>query len=180
MAYIGSSQQIFETTVYGLGGWFPVAFGLVAIAMGIAAFVNSQLVRRLGMRRLAHAGIAGFAIVALLQLAAAFAFDGRPPLLLFGLLLAGCQFLFSICMPNFNALAMEPLGAIAGTASSFIGFYTTLLGALAGLAVGLSFDGTVLPLALGYFVLGTASLLIVLVTERGRLSLARDHEPAEG
>jgi MFS transporter, DHA1 family, multidrug resistance protein len=79
------------------------------------------------------------------------------------------QFLISFAMPNFNALALEPLGAIAGTASSFLGFYTTILGALCGFLIGQSFDGTVLPVGLGYAVLGGLALLVVAWTERGRL-----------
>ena len=72
-------------------------------------------------------------------------------------------------MVNFNAMAMEPLGAIAGTASSVIGVFTTLTGALLGLLVGQVFDGTVIPLGAGFLLLGVAGLLVVLWTERGRL-----------
>ncbi len=72
-------------------------------------------------------------------------------------------------MPNFNALALEPLGAIAGTASSFLGFYTTILGAFCGFLIGQAFDGTVLPVAFGYAGLGALALVVVAWTERGRL-----------
>lgn len=180
MGYVGSAQQIFETEVYGLGGYFPVAFGIIAAVMGLASWVNSRLVRRLGMRRLSHAGITGFLLFAVLQLAAAWLFDGHPPLLLFGAILAGNQFLTGLTMPNFNAMAMEPLGAVAGTASSFIGFYTTLIGVAAGMLVGLTFDGTVMPLALGYTILGAISVLVVLWTEGGVLFRPHNPDPPEG
>jgi DHA1 family bicyclomycin/chloramphenicol resistance-like MFS transporter len=71
---------------------------------------------------------------------------------------------------------MAPLAAIAGTASSFIGAYTTLIGALFGLVIGRSFNGTVIPLSIGYLGLGAACLLIVLWTEKGRLSLRSQAE----
>jgi len=64
---------------------------------------------------------------------------------------------------------MEPLGSVAGTASSLIGAFTTLIGALCGLAVGQSFNGTVVPLAAGFLILGGFTFLVVLWTERGRL-----------
>jgi DHA1 family bicyclomycin/chloramphenicol resistance-like MFS transporter len=169
MAYVGSAQQIFQTDVYALGGLFPLAFGSIAGAIALASFVNARLVRRLGMRRLSHAAVLGFGAAALLQLAIAIGFSGRPPLLLFCATLGLAQFLSSLAMPNFNAMAMEPLGAVAGTASSFIGFYTTLAGALLGLAIGQHFDGTVRPLAAGYVALSLAGIAVVLVTERGRL-----------
>jgi DHA1 family bicyclomycin/chloramphenicol resistance-like MFS transporter len=64
---------------------------------------------------------------------------------------------------------MEPLGHIAGTASSVQGFVTSIGGALVGFAIGQCFDGTTVPMAVGYFVAACIALLIVLVTERGRL-----------
>lgn len=169
MAYIGSSEQIFGSEIYALGPWFPLAFGLVACMMGLASFANSRLVGRLGMRRIAHWALVGYVAVAAVQTLSSFAFDGRPPLLLFGILLGLNNFLFSLTLPNFNALSMEPLGAIAGTASSLIGFYTTLMGALVGMAVGQAFDGSVTPLVLAFLALSTATLAVVFWTERGRL-----------
>lgn len=169
MGYVGSAQAIFDTGLYHLGALFPVAFALIAGAMGLATLINARLVRRLGMRRLAHAGTLGLFLVACLQLGLMLAFAGHPPLWLFIATLAACQFLMSFAMPNYNALAMEPLAAIAGTASSFIGFYTTLLAAFCGLLVGQSFDGTVTPLAIGYVCLSGLALATVLWTERGRL-----------
>ena len=74
-------------------------------------------------------------------------------------------------------MAMEPLGAVAGTASSFIGFYTTLVGALLGLAIGQAFDGTVLPLGLGYAVLSVLTVCVVLWTEKGRLFRPQHESP---
>jgi DHA1 family bicyclomycin/chloramphenicol resistance-like MFS transporter len=176
MSYINSSQQIFETEVYQLGALFPLAFGGIATLMGLASFTNASLVRRLGMRRLSHIGICGFTLVAAIQVIVALFFDGRPPLLLYASIFGINQFLFSLTMPNFNAMAMEPLGSIAGTASSFIGSYTTLIGALLGLVIGRSFNGTVIPLSIGYLFLGAACLLIVLWTERGNLSIGRRSE----
>jgi MFS transporter, DHA1 family, multidrug resistance protein len=177
--YLNSSQQIFQTEVYGLGPLFPVAFGAIAAVLGVASFVNAKLVRRLGMRRLSHFGICGFILVAALLLGSAVIFAGRPPLALFGPLLAASLFLMSLMMVNFNTMAMEPLGAIAGTASSVIGVYTSLVGALLGLLVGQAFDGTVIPLGAGFLLLGVVGLLVVLWTERGRLFRPHSPDPAE-
>jgi DHA1 family bicyclomycin/chloramphenicol resistance-like MFS transporter len=177
--YLNSSPQIFQTEVYGLGPLFPVAFGAIAAVLGVASFVNAKLVRRLGMRRLSHFGICGFIVVAALMLGSAVLFAGRPPLALFGPLLAASLFLMSLMMVNFNTMAMEPLGAIAGTASSVIGLYTTLAGTVLGLIVGQVFDGTVIPLGAGFLLLGVVGLLIVLWTERGRLFRPHSADPAE-
>lgn len=169
MAYVGSASQVFDTDIYRLGHLFPVVFAAVAAIMAAASFLNASLVRRLGMRRLSHGGVIGFVVASLGMVAAALAYDGRPPLLLFCALVAAAQFLFALTVPNFNSTAMEPLGAVAGTASSFIGFYTTLMAALIGFGVGRAFDGTVLPISLGYAGLGILALLAVLWAEKGRL-----------
>lgn len=178
MAYVGSAQQIFETEVYGLGSLFTVVFGAIAATMAVGAVINAQLVRRLGMRRLSHAATLGFVVMAAVQCGLAFYYDGHPPLLAFCLALAGNQFFASIAISNFNAMAMQPLGEVAGTASSFLGFYTTLFGALVGLLIGHSFNGTVIPLGIGYLVLSVLCLLVVLWTERGVLFQPHHPDPA--
>jgi DHA1 family bicyclomycin/chloramphenicol resistance-like MFS transporter len=167
MAYINSAQQVF-VEVYALGRMFPLAFSCVAIAMAVASFVNSRLVLSVGMRVISHGAVVGFVVVALVHVSLDLAL-GRPPLVVFLLLLAASLFCFGLIMPNFNAIAMEPMGRIAGTASSFIGATTTGLGALIGLYIGQAFDGTVGPLLAGFALCGLVSFGIVLVTERGRL-----------
>ncbi|MFS8039153.1 multidrug effflux MFS transporter [Xanthobacter sp. AM11] len=169
MAYVGSASQVFQTDVYKLGDLFPVAFAAVAAVMAAASFTNAALVRRIGMRRLSHAGIFGFTAAGAGMVASSLAFDGRPPLLLFCALVAAAQFLFALTVPNFNSMAMEPLGAVAGTASSFIGGFTTLLASVLAFFVGRAFDGTVMPLSLGYLVLGAAALACAFWAEKGRL-----------
>jgi DHA1 family bicyclomycin/chloramphenicol resistance-like MFS transporter len=171
MTYVSSSQQIFETEVYALGPLFPVAFGSIAGVMGLAFFANSTLVRSFGMHRLSHICLLAFVLLAIAGYAAALLYAGRPPLMLFACLLGGIQFLMCLTMPNFNAIAMEPLGAVAGTASAVLGLVTTLGGALIGMVVGRAFDGTVLPLELTYLLSAVAALIAVLWAERGTLTL---------
>jgi DHA1 family bicyclomycin/chloramphenicol resistance-like MFS transporter len=66
-------------------------------------------------------------------------------------------------------LAMEPLGHIAGTASSLFGSITTLIGIVLGTVVGQAYDGTMVPLTTGFFIFTLIALVVVLVTERGRM-----------
>ncbi|MFT5007287.1 MAG: DHA1 family bicyclomycin/chloramphenicol resistance-like MFS transporter, partial [Paracoccaceae bacterium] len=63
---------------------------------------------------------------------------------------------------NLNALAMEPMGHIAGMASSIVGALSTLGGVLIAIPIGLAFDGTALPLALGYLICIGISFLLML------------------
>ena len=87
----------------------------------------------------------------------------------FMLLLAGLMFLLGMVFANFNALAMEPQGEVAGTASSLIGSVTTVMAACLGYVIGQAYDGTVVPLGTGYLSLGLATLAVIAVTERGKL-----------
>jgi DHA1 family bicyclomycin/chloramphenicol resistance-like MFS transporter len=168
MSMVGSAQQIFTDT-FDLGPLFPLAFAGLAGSMGVAALANAKAVSRFGMRRISHASMLALVAVSLVQVAAALATGGRPPLWLFAGLLAASQFLLGLAFPNMNALALEPMGKIAGTASSLIGLYTTIAGALCGLLIGGAFDGTVLPIALGYLILAVLAAGVVAWTERGRL-----------
>jgi len=88
---------------------------------------------------------------------------------LFIALSACMMFAFGLTFANFTALAMEPQGHIAGTASSFYGSITTLLGISVGTSIGQSYDGTLLPFSLGFFLSAVAALLIIAIVERGRL-----------
>ncbi len=164
--FIASAQQVF-VDIFELGALFPVVFAGIALCMSAASFLNSKLVGRVGMRRLSHGALIGFALLGWLQVAiAALGYETLP---IFVIILASTMFLFGFIGPSFNAMAMEPLGHIAGTASSVLGFVTTLGGAVLGYIIGQFFDGTVLPLALGFAAFGLAALVIVLITERGRL-----------
>jgi DHA1 family bicyclomycin/chloramphenicol resistance-like MFS transporter len=163
--FIVSAQQIF-TGIYALGVYFPVAFASVAVTMALSSFINSRLVGRLGMRRISHGAVALFTALSAVLLALGF-FDALP-LAAFMLLLSGLMFLLGMVFSNFNALAMEPQGDAAGTASSLLGSATTVIAAVLGSVVGQAYDGTVVPLGLGYLSLGAATLVIIYLTERGR------------
>jgi len=173
--FINSAQQIF-IDVYALGTWFPVLFAVLASMMAISSFLNSRLVGRYGMRGLSHFALFGY--IAATTIWIAWALIAPMPLFAFVGLFGAAMFMFGWIGPNFNALAMEPLGHVAGTASSVLGFLQTLGGGLIGAFIGLSFDGTVVPLAIGYFVSGVGGLALVLIAENGRLFQARHQPPA--
>ena len=165
-AFIFSSQQIF-TDVYKLGRYFPLAFAAIAMGVALAGFFNSRFVGRLGMRIISHGALVTFALVAAIMLIAEKA--QVLPLPLFMALSALMLFAFGLMMANFTALAMEPHGEIAGTASSLYGSITTLLGIGIGMVIGQSYDGTLMPFSIGFFVSALAALAFAAVTEKGRL-----------
>jgi DHA1 family bicyclomycin/chloramphenicol resistance-like MFS transporter len=165
-AFVFTSQQVF-TGIYKLGHYFPIAFAACAVGTAIAGFINSRFVDRLGMRVISHAALLGYVALSGTMLAAAKL--QMLPLPLFMALSALMMFSFGLMISNFTALAMEPQGRIAGTASSLYGSITTLLGIGIGTKMGQDYDGTLLPFATGFFLCTLASLAVVLVVEKGRL-----------
>jgi DHA1 family bicyclomycin/chloramphenicol resistance-like MFS transporter len=91
------------------------------------------------------------------------------PFPIFIVLFALAMFQFGWIGSNFNSLAMEPLGHVAGTASSVLGFMGTAGGTIIGAVIGQSFNGTALPLVTGFFSVSIVGLVFVLLAERGKL-----------
>ncbi|HKJ63616.1 MAG TPA: multidrug effflux MFS transporter, partial [Hyphomicrobiales bacterium] len=120
MSYIGSAEQIF-VDAYGVGENFPLYFAAISSSMILAAIINTQLVGTLGMRRLSHGALALILLTNFIM--GLNGFPKAPPLWVFCLYMAVIFFCFGLIGPNFNAMAMEKVGQIAGTASSLIGSY---------------------------------------------------------
>lgn len=164
--FIGTAQQIY-VDIYGLGAWFPVAFAAVAGLMAVSSFLNSRIVGRFGMRRVTHTALVSFALTSGLWLF--LAVNDMLPFWAFMVVFALTMFSFGMVGSNTQALAMEPLGAVAGTASSVFGFMQTVGGAAIGAWIGTQYDGTVVPTAAGYFILALVAIGCILIAEKGRL-----------
>jgi len=166
LAYVGMVQQIFADTFHR-AALMPLMFALCAGFMGLAAFLNSRLVGRLGMRPISHTALLTFiAITALHTLIAAL---GLEQLDTFVALQSATLACVGFSTANFGAMAMEPVGSVAGVAASLQGFISTFGAALVGALIGRQFNGTTFPLAAGALLCGLASLACVLAAERGRL-----------
>lgn len=168
--FINSSQQLFAD-VFHESRLFTLVFALVAGCIALASLVNARLVGRLGSRLLSHAALLGFLVVAALH--AGITLAGHETLLSFTLLQAVTMFCFGLLIGNFGAMSMDPLGHIAGAAAAIQGFISTVGAALIGFFIGQHFNGTAVPMTLGFAGCGTAALLVVLLAEHGRLFHAR-------
>jgi DHA1 family bicyclomycin/chloramphenicol resistance-like MFS transporter len=164
--FIGTAQQIY-VDIYDLGAWFPIAFACVAGLMAVSSFLNSRIVGRFGMRRVTHAALVTFATLSGVWLF--LAISDMLPFPAFMTIFALTMFSFGMVGSNTQALAMEPLGAVAGTASSVFGFLQTAGGAAIGAWIGSQYDGTVVPTAAGFFILALVAIACVMIAERGRL-----------
>ena len=158
-AYIGSIQQI-VFDVFGRPELIGLVFACCAGPMAVTSYANSRLVMRVGPRRLLLGALASFTLIAALHLAMVLA--SGESIWSFVVMQALTLACFGLVGANAGALAMEPLGHIAGTASAVQGMIGTIGGALIGLTIGQMFDGTTVPLVAGFAVCGALALLVAL------------------
>ncbi len=175
--YLSSAQQIFQFQ-YGLGMLFPLFFATNALALGLASFTNGRLVMRYGMRALARLALLTLCALSVGFVGIAWATAGQPPLwLLMGYMLL-TFFCVGILFGNMNAMAMEPLGHIAGLGAAIVGSLSTLLATPLGMAIGQAYNGTVTPLVAGFAVLGLGALALMRWADGAREPASQDPQPA--
>ena len=159
LGYLNSSQQIFQEQ-YALGALFPFYFGVISLSLGAASFLNARLVMRYGMTKLVRLALGIIFGLAVVFLAVSGALAGHPPLWLLMTYLMVSFFSIGILFGNINALAMQPLGHLAGTGAAVVGALSTLISMLLGTAIGQSYNGTVLPLVIGIAALTGIAILV--------------------
>ena len=163
--FINSAQQIFFE-VFGAADIFPYAFAGVAGAMALASFFNSRIVMRFGARRVSHSALIAFIALSAIHLVVAQGGESLAAfLILHALTMSMCGFIGA----NFSSIAMEPFGHMAGAASSFQNSCRMLCAAGLGVVIGQSFDGTVIPLVTGFLLCGSAALMLLIWSEKGKL-----------
>ena len=167
VAYLSSAPQMFAQG-YGVGDLFVVWFAVLALVIGVASIVNGRLVMRYGMRRLSTIAAGALALVSAIALLGLFPFDGLFP---FWLFMAYFLFVFvcvGLLFGNLNALAMEPLGHVAGVGAAVVASLATLISVPLGAFVGLSFDGTLYAQVGAFAVFGTGMLVAIRWAGRTR------------
>ncbi len=160
IGYLNSSQQIFQEQ-YALGELFPIFFGVIALSIGVASLINTRLVVRFGMRFLVSWSLITIFGLSLIALVVAFLAAGVPSLWLFMAYLMLTFFCVGILFGNQNALAMEPLGHMAGIGAAVVGSLSTLISMPLGTIIGQSYNGTLIPLIVGMAVLTGLAYLVV-------------------
>jgi DHA1 family bicyclomycin/chloramphenicol resistance-like MFS transporter len=145
LGYLNSTQQIFQEQ-YALGAAFPLYFGVISLSLGLASFTNARAVMRFGMRFLVGRSLYFIFGLSLFALGGAWITSGSPSLWILMTYLMMTFFCIGILFGNMNALAMEPLGQIAGIGAAVVGSLSTLISMVLGTMIGRSYNGTILPL----------------------------------
>lgn len=165
LGYLSVAQQVFEITFH-TGPMFVIYFGVGALTIGLASFVNSSLVIRLGMRRLIWISTLALAGISILFAIPVYLAAGVPDFWLFMAWLLAAFFCIGILFGNLNAIAMEPLGNIAGLGAALVGSLSNFVSLPLGLMIGQGFDGGLTSLVLGFAGLSLLALVIIVWTER--------------
>lgn len=177
IGYLNSSQQIFQNH-FGVGDRFAYYFGGLALVLGVASLANSRLVGRLGMRYICHRAM-GMIVVASLLFLGLHHLVETVTLPMFVAYAAVIFFCFGLMFGNLNAIAMEPMGHIAGMASAITGATSSVISLTLGTLIGQMYDDTVIPIAVGFLALSSVAFVIMLWVDRGHaaLSAAGDSTP---
>ncbi|MCP4883815.1 MAG: multidrug effflux MFS transporter [Flavobacteriales bacterium] len=159
MVYLSASQQIFHTQ-YGLKEEFPFIFAGLAISIGSATFLNGTFVVKYGMEKIINTSIFSFFGISLLYLI--FFYNTENPNIVILLAFFAMQF-FSIgfLFGNLRAMAMQPIGHIAGIGAAITGFLSTMMAVPISIYIGKFVDQRALPLFIGFLVCSFLSILII-------------------
>ncbi|RDV24828.1 MFS transporter [Alteromonas aestuariivivens] len=167
LAYLSASQTIFQG-FYGAGEWFPYIFATLAFSIGLASYFNGKMVMRFGMSKLcdvASIGCIGFAVVFNLLL---LAYDGLPPLLVTVPVMFVGFFFIGILFGNLNAMAMQPLGSMAGLGAAIIGSLSSLFAVPISLLIDHFLDDNLYPIGLGFLVFFALTWISVRYAEHAK------------
>jgi len=158
IGYLGASRQIFQDQFHA-GDGFALYFGGLALLLGVASMLNSHFVGRWGMRAICHWAAAAIVAASALFFALQMLVPATLPMFV---AYAGILFFaFGLMFGNLNAIAMEPMGAVAGMASAIIGASSSVISLFLGTLIGQLYDNTLRPIAAGFLLLGLVSWLLM-------------------
>lgn len=163
IGYLNSSQQIFQIQ-FNTGKLFTVYFGLLALLFGAASLGNSFVVEKMGMRKIANLAVRGMMISSAIFLALHYAVDIQ--LWMFLIFAGFIFFCFGFIFGNINAIAMEPMGHVAGIAAAIIGSVSSIIALVIGTAIGQAYNNTLIPVTCGFLILSSLACITMSFADR--------------
>lgn len=160
-SFLGSLELVFGQ-VFDRESWFVPYFSVMSVVMACVAFGSNRALKRVAGRTYALGAGAAFAAASAVLLAVTVANNGTPPFLLWLVIYSVANACHVAFFPTANSLALEPMGSLAGTAASALGFTTAVVSAFLASFIDRAIDNTVMPVAIGYFGFAAGSLLFQL------------------
>jgi DHA1 family bicyclomycin/chloramphenicol resistance-like MFS transporter len=163
MGYLNSTRQIFQDQ-FETGPMFSAYFGGLALVFGLSSLCNASIVRRFGMRRLCQSAAGAIILSSMAFLAWCHLWgEALWPFLAYVSVL---YFAMGLMFGNLNAIAMEPMGHVAGIASAVIGATSSVISLCLGTLIGQLYDGTLAPVTTGFLILSACCLLLMRRVEK--------------
>jgi MFS transporter, DHA1 family, multidrug resistance protein len=166
-AFLGTVQQMIGEQ-YNQGIWFSTWFGVLATGIAVSMTLNGIYVRQLGMRKLSQWALYAYLINWGLMLLLCFVYSGHPPFPAVIVLFYISFFVNGMIFGNYNAMAMEPMGHIAGMAAAVSGALSTFIAVIFGGLAGRFYDGTLFPITVAFVLFGILAFVFAEYAERGR------------
>ncbi|MDH3500179.1 MAG: MFS transporter [Acidimicrobiia bacterium] len=168
LMFLASSELLFDV-VYGRSEIFAVAFSAAGALGAAVAYTNARVVERFGAGRMMMVGaIASVSLSATLAVVA-LAGDGAPSFWLWWALVAVLSSMFAILIPTSNALAMQPMGHLAGTAAAVVGTFAMGGGSLLGAVIDRTLSDSVTPQTVAFLAFSLATVVCVRLAHRPAL-----------
>jgi len=149
IAYLSTAQQSFQV-IYDFGNWFPMMFAAIASMFGIGSVLNARWVHSAGSARLVHWALLAIVISSCVYGLINLGIEGLPPVWMHLVYLCVFMFSFAFLFGNLTTLALEPMGHIAGSASSLFNSFSTIIGIGIATLIGAFLDDHVQPLIIGF------------------------------
>jgi len=159
--WLGSSQPVFDL-VYGRADRFAVMFSAGGVVMAVGFFSVGWFINRYGAHRVATASIGVVLVLNIALVALAARAGGRPGFWVWFILMTASNVFLSMVTPTGLALALRPMGAIAGTAAGVIGACSMAGSAVLAALVDARISTTVTPMTVGYLLYGILALAAAL------------------
>lgn len=165
LLYLSTAADLF-LEAYGVAETFPIYFATLAVAMGLASFINARLVQRVGMVMMARAGFIGLSTVSVFMVVGTLGAGGTLPFAAFLSLLFLAFFAIGILFGNLNALAMQTLGNVAGFGASLIASGSSLVATAFAIGFGGLYGGNTIYLGISFLAAGLSSLVLAEIAIR--------------
>lgn len=162
IGYLNSSQQIFQG-LFNTGKMFTVYFGVLALVFGVSSLINSRFVEKWGMHFISQRAVQGVVLSSALFLGINALCDIQ--LWMFMTYIALLFFAFGLIFGNVNAMAMEPMGHVAGIASAVIGSVSSIISMVIGTFIGQMYNNTLIPMTLGFLTMTSLALVMMKIAD---------------
>jgi DHA1 family bicyclomycin/chloramphenicol resistance-like MFS transporter len=165
LAYLSGSQTIFQE-IYDTGDWFPLVFATLAFSIGLASLFNGLMVMKWGMRKICDRAVFCALVFGVTLTSITLYYDGIPPLWLFISTMFFGFFFIGMLFGNLNALAMLPVGHMAGLGAAFIGSLTSVIAVPVATAINLFLRDELTPIAFGFLIFSVLAFFAVQYAKR--------------